>query len=312
MNINKITNRQVICQALLEEAQEDKDILVVCSDSRGSGSMGDFFEEFPEQSLEVGIAEQNLVTVSSGLASCGKKPYAVSPACFLSTRSYEQIKIDVAYSKVNVKLIGISGGISYGALGMSHHSLQDIAALSALPDMRIFLPCDRFETKALMSYLYKDALPAYIRVSRNASRDIYDEKTAFDFPKAKILKRGNDILLVACGEMVGPALDAALILEKAGLKAGVMDLCSLKPLDAVSLIAEARNCKIVASVEEHSPFGGLGSQVAQVISYSCPRKVIEFSLPDGHIIPGTSEEAFKYYGLTGEGIAARLLKEIRV
>ena len=148
--MNKIANRQAICQVLMENARTDKDIVVLCSDSRGSASLAPFFESFPEQAVEVGIAEQNLVSISAGLASCGKKAYAASPACFLTTRSYEQAKIDVAYSNTNVKLIGISGGVSYGALGMSHHSTQDIAAMAALPNMRVYLPSDRFQTAKLI------------------------------------------------------------------------------------------------------------------------------------------------------------------
>lgn len=150
--MNKITNRQAICETLLDAAKEDKDIVVLCSDSRGSASLTPFAKEYPEQFIEVGIAEQNLVSVSAGLAACGKKVFAASPASFLSTRSYEQAKIDVAYSNTNVTLVGISGGISYGALGMSHHSCQDIAAFCALPDMRVYLPSDRFQTAKLMGH----------------------------------------------------------------------------------------------------------------------------------------------------------------
>lgn len=133
--MNKIPNRKAICDVLLKSAESDRDIVVLCSDSRGSASLSDFAKEYPEQFVEMGIAEQNLVSVAAGLAKCGKKTYAASPACFLTTRSYEQCKIDVAYSNTNVKLIGISGGVSYGALGMSHHSAQDIAAMSAIPNM---------------------------------------------------------------------------------------------------------------------------------------------------------------------------------
>ena len=131
--MNKIPNRKVICDVLMEKAKDDRDIVVLCSDSRGSASLSPFFKEFPKQSVEMGIAEQNLVGVAAGMAKCGKKPFAASPAAFLTTRSYEQCKVDCAYSRTNVKLIGISGGISYGALGMSHHSAQDIAAMSAIP-----------------------------------------------------------------------------------------------------------------------------------------------------------------------------------
>ena len=153
--MEKTANKQKICEVLLEAAQKDKNIVALCSDSRGSGSFTPFAEKFPEQFVETGIAEQNLVSIAAGLAKCGKKAYAVSPACFLSTRSYEQCKIDVAYSNTNVKLIGISGGISYGALGMSHHSAQDIAAMSAIPNMRVYIPSDHLQTEKLIKALVK-------------------------------------------------------------------------------------------------------------------------------------------------------------
>lgn len=154
--MNKIPNRQAICEVLMKHAETDKDIVVLCSDSRGSASLTPFANAYPEQFVEMGIAEQDLVSVSAGLAKCGKKAFAASPACFLSTRSYEQAKIDCAYSNTNVKLIGISGGVSYGALGMSHHSAQDIAAMAAIPNMRVYLPSDRFQTAKLVEALLTD------------------------------------------------------------------------------------------------------------------------------------------------------------
>ena len=157
---NKIANRKVICDTLLEAAKTDKDIVVLCSDSRGSASLTPFFDQYPQQSVEVGIAEQDLVSIAAGMASCGKKAWAASPASFVTTRSYEQFKVDVSYSNTNVKLIGISGGVSYGALGMSHHSAQDIAAMSAIPNMRVYLPSDRFQTAELVRALVADNKPA--------------------------------------------------------------------------------------------------------------------------------------------------------
>lgn len=301
--MNKITNRQAICETLLAAAKTDRDILVVCSDSRGSGSMTAFFEQYPEQSVEIGIAEQDLVSVSAGLASCGKKVFAVSPACFLSTRSYEQAKVDVAYAETNVTLVGISGGISYGALGMTHHSLQDIAAMSALPGMRVYLPSDRFQTKAIVSALLKDKLPAYLRVSRGASEDLYSEDTCFT-GGSTVLKEGNDVLFVACGELVSRCLHAARLLDGEGISAAVLDCWQVKPLDIKTLLRLAEGVKAVITAEEHSPYGGLGSMVSQVVGENCPKKVVNLSLPDGHIVSGTQEEAFDYYGLTAEGIAA--------
>ena len=307
--MNKIPNRQAICEVLMEKAKTDRDIMVLCSDSRGSASMTPFAQEYPDQFVEVGIAEQNLVSISAGLASCGKKPFAASPACFLSTRSYEQAKVDVAYAETNVTLVGISGGISYGALGMTHHSLQDIAAMSALPGMRVYLPSDRFQTKAVVEELLQDEKPAYIRVSRSASEDLYSEDTVFS-GGAKVLKEGKDVLFVACGELVAPCLHAAELLEKEGVSAGVVDAYRVKPLNEELILKAAEGVRLVAAAEEHSPYGGLFSMTAQLFSSKCPKKVVGLTLPDGHIVTGTQSEAFQYYGLTAEGIARRVKKEL--
>ena len=302
----KIANKQVICDVLIEEGKMDKDIIALCSDSRGSASFTAFANELPQQFVETGIAEQNLVSISAGLAKCGKKPYAASPACFLSTRSYEQCKVDVAYSNTNVKLIGISGGVSYGALGMSHHSAQDIAAMAAVPNMRVYLPSDRFQTEKLMRELLKDEKPAYIRVGRNAVDDVYEEgKVPFEMDKATVIQEGTDVALIACGEMVKPCVEAAEILKEKGISAAVLDMYCVKPLDEAAVIKAAQNAKAVITVEEHAPYGGLGSMVSQTVGANCPRKVINLALPDAPVITGTSKEVFAYYGLTGEGIAKK-------
>ena len=310
--MNKIPNRKAICDVLLEEAKTDKNITVLCSDSRGSASLAPFAEAYPEQFVETGIAEQDLVSIAAGLAHCGKKSYAASPACFLSTRSYEQCKVDVAYSNTNVKLIGISGGISYGALGMSHHSAQDIAAMAAIPNMRVYLPSDRFQTTKLVQALLKDEKPAYIRVGRNPVEDIYSEENCpFEMDKATVLKEGADAAIIACGEMVRPAMEAAELLEKEGIHATVLDMYCVKPLDSEAVIKAAEQAKVVVTAEEHAPFGGLGSMVAQVVSANCPRNVVNIALPDAPVITGTSKEVFDYYGMNAEGIAKTVKEALK-
>ena len=309
--MGKIANKQMICEVLMKAAETDKSVTVLCSDSRGSGSMTPFAETYPEQFVETGIAEQDLVSISAGLAKCGRKAYAVSPACFLSTRSYEQCKVDVAYSNTNVKLIGISGGVSYGALGMSHHSAQDIAAMSAIPNMRVYLPSDYLQTRELMKALLQDEKPAYIRTGRNAVDPIYEEgNVPFAMDRATVVTEGEEVLIVACGEMVKPAKDAAEILQKDGIRATVLDMYCVKPLDQESVIRYAQKAKLVVTVEEHSPWGGLGSMVAQTVSRACPTKVVNMSLPDAPVITGTSQEVFDYYGLNAEGIAKTVKQEL--
>lgn len=302
--MTNIANKQMICNVLMESAKTDKDIVVLCSDSRGSASATPFANAFPEQFVEVGIAEQDLVGISAGLARCGKRLFPMSPACFITARSYEQCKVDVAYSHTNVKLIGISGGVSYGALGMSHHSAQDIACMCSIPGMRVYLPSDCHQTKALMEVLVKDNEPAYIRVGRNAVDEVYTEDNCpFEMDKATLVREGTDVCIVACGEMVLPSVKAADLLKEQSISVSVLDMYCVKPLDTASIVREASKAKLVVSVEEHSPFGGLGCMVAQVVGAQCPRKCLTLSLPDAPVITGTSKEVFAHYGLTGEGIA---------
>ncbi|BEU88866.1 transketolase C-terminal domain-containing protein [Selenomonas sp. TAMA-11512] len=303
-------NKQVMADVLQEAAGKDKDIVVLCSDSRGSASLGEYAKARPENFLEVGIAEQNLVGISAGLASAGKRPFAVSPASFISTRSYEQAKVDVAYSGVNVKLVGISGGISYGALGMSHHSAQDIAAFTAIPGMRVYLPSDQHQTRRLFEALCKDDQPAYIRIGRNAVDDVYEEgEMHFEMDKAVTVTEGTDVAILACGELVIHAKRAAEELAKEGVSARVLDMYAVKPIDRDAVIKAAKETKAIVTVEEHSPFGGLGAIVAQIVGENHPTKLKNLALPDDAIITGTSKEAFHYYGLDADGIA-KAVREI--
>lgn len=302
--MNKVANKQVICSVLMDEAGRDRDIVVLCSDSRGSGSMTGFAEAFPKQFVEVGIAEQSLVSVGAGLARCGKKCFAVSPASFLSTRSMEQVKVDVAYSHTNVTLVGISGGVSYGALGMTHHSTNDIATMASIPGLRVYLPSDRFQTERLIRALLKDGEPAYVRVGRNAVEDVYEEGgVPFEMDRATLVRGGGDVALIACGEMVRPAEDAAELLAKKGISARVLDMYCVKPIDREAVLKAASETHGIVTAEEHTAFGGMGSMVSQIVAAEHPARVRNLTLPDSPVVTGTSEEVFDYYGLNAEGIA---------
>lgn len=313
--MHNIPNRQVICDVLMETSKTDKDIIVLCSDSRGSASLTNYANTYPEQFVEVGIAEQSLVSVAAGMARCGKKSFAASPACFLSTRSMEQVKVDVAYSDTNVKLIGISGGVSYGALGMTHHSTQDIATMGSIPGMRVYIPSDRHQTRLLMEQLVLDNKPAYIRVGRNPVEDVYEEnQVPFRMDSATKLSEGRDITIIACGEMVNVAKKAFPLLLQRGIQATVLDMYCIKPLDKAAIIEAAKNTKAIITIEEHSYFGGLGSMVGQIILEHCPKKLISMSLPDSPVVTGNSKEIFSHYGLTPEGIvetALELMKDVK-
>lgn len=305
-------NKQVICDLLKEAAKKDRAITVLCSDSRGSGSMTSFFEEYPDNSVEVGIAEQNLVTISAGLAQSGKRPFAVSPASFLSARSFEQTKIDVGYSDTNVKLIGISGGVSYGALGSSHHSAQDIAAVGALPGLRVYLPSDWRLTRALMQKLIWDDSAAYIRVGRNPSPEVYQEdELEFEMDRAVTVREGSNLTIIACGDLVFHAKEAAIRLEQKGISCRVLDMYCIKPLDQEAVLRAARETGRILTVEEHSIIGGLGSLVCQTTATHYPVPVRCLALPDSELVTGTQTELFHYYGLDADGICAAAEEMIR-
>lgn len=300
-----IANRAVICDELMKQAQQDERVCIVVSDSRGSASLTPFAHAFPDRVIEVGIAEQNLVGISAGLAASGMKPFAASPACFLTMRSIEQIKVDVAYSNTDVTLVGISAGVSYGALGMSHHSLQDIAVLNAIPNMQIIVPGDRFETKKMMEALATQHGPTYIRVGRNAVSDIHeDEQFNFEIGKALTLRSGDDIAIFTYGDMCSVATDASDALAKQGIQARVINMHTLKPLDEASILQAAKECKAILTLEEHSIYGGLGSMVAQVCGQQQPTKLKIMGIPDEVCVAGSAKEIFQHYGLTKEQVAA--------
>lgn len=300
---NKIANRQTMCEILIDEAKKNSAITVLTSDSRGSAALNDFANEIPNQLIEVGIAEQNLVSIAAGLAHMGKRPFVASPACFLSMRSIEQIKVDVAYSNQNVKLIGISGGISYGALGMSHHSLQDIAVTRAIPNLQVLLPADRFETAQMFRALVKSETPAYIRLGRNPVEDCYEnDEYDFQIGKAVTMIDGNDISFIATGETVRQAMNAAKILKGKHISAKVVNVHSLKPFD-IEAIKSAAETGYIITVEEHSIHNGLGAAVAEALSEEQGVKQKIVALPDESLITGSSAELFNYYGLDGDSLA---------
>lgn len=301
---NNISNRQAVCDTLLALAKKDKSIVVLTSDSRGSAGLAPFAEAYPSQHVETGIAEQNIVGIAAGLAASGKKPVVASPASFLSMRSIEQVKVDVAYSANPVLLLGISGGLSYGALGMTHHSLQDIAVMRAIPGLDVILPADRFETADVIKDLIANPRPAYVRIGRNAVEDVFGEgiPTEYRPGKATMLSEGLDAAVIATGELAGPAKETARLLEAEGVQVMVLDMHTLKPFDEQAVLMAAKTGFIV-TMEEHSVYGGLGSAVAQVVSGRHPVPVQVLAIPDEPAVAGNSAEVFAHYGLTAKNAA---------
>lgn len=290
---------------LVALGRQDRDLVVVTSDSRGSGKLTPFGQVLPEQIVEVGIAEQNLVGIAAGLASAGKKVFAVSPACFLTTRGLEQIKNDVAYSNQPVKLIGISAGVSYGALGSTHHSLHDYAVLRAINNIDIVAPADNFETHAVIKAALAHSHPLYIRFGKKPMYHLHQPGTKFEIGKAITLTPGSDVTFIATGEPVAPALLAAHILADEGFSCRVISMHTIKPLDKDTLLQAARETKVMVTVEEHSVFGGLGSACAEILIQAgvcLPFKIV--GIPDEDTVTGSQAEIFEHYGISPQGLAA--------
>ncbi len=295
--------RKSFTSTLLELAREDKDIVAVTTDARGSVTLGDFANELPEQFVECGIAEQDAVGISAGLAHSGKKVFCCGPACFYVARSLEQVKVDVAYSRNPVKILGVSGGIAYGALGATHHSLHDIAVLRAFPGMNVVLPSDGNMTSKLVKMLVNYPEPVFVRVGRGAIGEVYGNDDFDCVPgKANVLRNGNDLTIIATGETVCQAVKAADMLKESGIEARVLDFTWIKPFDKEALHKAAEETGCIVTVEEHSIYGGLGALVVEELSEN-PVPVRILALPDEDMIHGTSKELFAYYGIDAEGVA---------
>lgn len=294
--------RKAFTETLLELARQDQRIFALATDSRGSVTLNDFVKELPGQFVECGIAEQNAVGIAAGLARTGLIPFVCGPASFYSTRSAEQVKVDVAYSHTNVKIIGVSGGVSYGALGGTHHAVQDIAFMRAVPGLQVIIPADANQARAMTVALAKSTEPAYVRMGRGAVEDVYPQDAPYEIGKANVLRAGNDAAIIACGEMVAPALRASGLLAEKGLAVRVVDMHTIKPLDVEAILAAAQTGAVV-TVEEHSVLGGLGAAVAEVICQQRPTRMKIMGLPDETLFSGANQQVFAHYGLTPEGIA---------
>lgn len=297
-------NLTVFSNTLIELGRENNNLVVVTSDSRGSGKLVPFADELPDQLIEVGIAEQNLVGIAAGLASAGKTVFAVSPASFLTARSLEQIKNDVAYSDNAVNLIGISSGISYGALGVTHHAIHDYAVLRCIENLTIVAPADNFEAVEAVKAAADLDKPVYIRFGKRPLEHLYEEDgRKFALGKANILREGKDAAIIATGETVFFALTAAAELEKEGISARVISMHTIKPMDSNAIIQAAEDCRAVVTVEEHSIYGGLGEACAAILLQNgIPRPFKIIGLPDEPLVNGSQLEVFDHYGISVLGI----------
>ena len=297
-------NLEIFGETLLEEGKKNSNLIVVTSDSRGSGKIVPFGKELPDQIIEVGIAEQNLVGVCSGLAAGGKIVFGVSPASFLTARSLEQIKNDVAYSDQPVTLVGISAGISYGQLGSTHHSLHDYAVLRTINNLTIVSPADNFEASEVIRRAVNFNKPLYIRYGKKPMINLHKKGSNFEIGKASIVCEGNDITIIGTGETVQRAFLASRILKEDGVNAEVISMHTIKPFDEDALMKSIKKTNCLISVEEHSIYGGLGERCASLISqagYNTKFKIL--GIPDEYMINGSQADVLDYYDMSPEKIS---------
>lgn len=282
-------------------AETDPRIVTVVSDSVGSSKLVNFRKRFPERMVNVGIAEQTVVAVGAGLANGGKVPFVSAASCFLTGRALEQIKADIAYTNVNVKLIGQSSGVAYGELGPTHHSIEDMAWLRLLNNLTLIVPSDPWETEQAIRAAAALDGPVFVRVSRMPVPALKRTNPKFEIGKAETLVDGDDIAIIANGTMVHRAIEAARILAAEGLNARVVNMSTINPLDETAILSAAATGAIV-TVEEHSVRGGLGGAVAEVVSTHNPVPMRILGFP-GFLPTGSAEWLMEHFGLTAAGIA---------
>ena len=297
-------NLEVFAETLLNLAKKDKEIVVVTSDSRGSGKLTQFGKELPDQIIEVGIAEQNLVGICAGLSAVGKKVFGVSPSSFLTARSLEQIKNDIAYSNHPVTLVGISAGVSYGQLGSTHHSIHDLAVLRTINNISIVVPSDNFETRESIKEAVNYTSPLFIRFGKKPMLKIHNESDEFKIGKGVKIREGKDILFVTTGETAQRALLASEILDKKNISCSIINMHTIKPFDNDLFLDCLSNVKVLITAEEHSENGGLGEKCSSIISQSrikIPFKIIGF--PDEYMVNGSQSDVLDHYNMAPKKLA---------
>jgi transketolase len=293
--------RIAFADALIGLAEADPRVVAVANDSIGSSNLKEFKRRFPGRLVNVGIAEQNLVGLSAGLAGAGKIPFACAASCFLTGRALEQVKVDLAYSRHNVKLCGMSSGVAYGQLGPTHHSIEDLAWIRVIADMTVIVPADPVETAQAVRAAAALEGPVFLRLSRMAVPTVHAAGYRFQVGRAALLRTGSDLTIIGAGVTVARALDAAVLLEADGISAAVLNLSTVRPIDHEKIVEAARRGPIV-TVEEHTVFGGLGSAVAEVVVTSHPVRMTMLGIPGVFAPTGSADFLLEYFGVTPQGI----------
>ncbi|MGB6190976.1 MAG: transketolase C-terminal domain-containing protein [Terracidiphilus sp.] len=303
--------RDAYAKALEQMAARDSRVCVVINDSLSSAKMKEFKTKYPDRFVNVGIAEQNMIGVGSGLANGGMVPYLCGAACFLTARGMEQIKVDMAYSKANVRICGMSPGMAYGQLGPTHHSIEDLAWMRVLPNLAVIVSADPIETAAVMRYSLEHIGPMYLRIARVPVREVHSEEYEFKLGRAVVLREGGDVTLMVNGILVASALDAAEMLAKRGVEARVLNMSSVKPIDREAIVRSARETKGIVTAEEALAAGGLGSAVAEVLALEHPAPMRMLGMPDTFAPTGTTEFLLDHFGISAKGIEKAALELVQ-
>jgi transketolase len=294
--------RDAYAKALKDMAEQDVRVCVVINDSLSSAKMKDFRAKYPSRFINVGIAEQNMVGVGNGLANGGMVPYLCGASCFLTARAMEQVKVDLAYSKANVRICGMSSGMAYGQLGPTHHSIEDIAWTRILPNLTVIVPADDVETAAVMRYSLQHQGPMFLRISRIPVQRVHGDDYEFRLGKAVVLRDGTDVTIITNGVLVARALDAARLLEEEGKSARVLNMSTIKPLDQDAILDAACTTKGIVTAEEGLAAGGLGSAVAEVLALRHPTPMRILGLQDVFAPTGSAEFLLEHFNLTAAGM----------
>ncbi len=310
--MEKIATREAYGKALAAIGEKNEKIVVLDADLSKSTKTEIFAKKFPHRFFNMGIAEANMAGTAAGLAIAGQVVFMSSFAIFATGRAFEIIRNGICYPKLNVKIAATHGGLTVGEDGGSHQSIEDIALMRVLPNMKVLVPADGTETKKMVEALAKDYGPAYLRLGRSGQPLLFGEEYDFQIGKGKVLREGNDVALVACGLMVAEAVAAAELLSEQGINAAVINMSTIKPLDTDLLLAYAKICGAVVTAEEHSIIGGLGGAVAEALSEAYPCPVQRVGVQDSFGESGKPAELLEKYGLTAKDIAAAAARAIKL
>lgn len=298
--------RAMYGQTLVELGQKNKNIVVLDADLSASTQTAKFGKEFPERFFDMGIAEQDAMTTAAGLSTVGKIPFVSTFAMFATGRAWEQIRNSVCYPKFNVKIVATHGGVTVGEDGASHQALEDVGLMRLIPNMMVIVPADCNETREVIRFAAQYKGPVYVRLARTNVVDVFDENYKFDPYKAIVVREGSDVTLLTNGETLAETLDCASILEENSIKAEVIHMPVVKPIDEKTIIASAKKTNKVVTIENHSIIGGIGSAVCELLSEKYPVRVLRLGTNDVFGQSGEQRALMEYYGLTSEKLAEKI------